>query len=1364
MKKYKKSNNLPYFAGIDIGSNSVGYAAVTENYTPLKYQSHPIMGVHLFEEAQLANERRTHRTARRRLDRRQQRIQLLRELFAIPISMVDKNFFMRIDRSSLKKEPDEIPYAVFADSGYTDCDFHRQYPTIHHLIAELIDSDRPHDIRLVYLACAWLLAHRGHFFSDVNKEKIDEIINFSVVYNELESFLEDHNFIFQWKHLNIDVNTIGIILKSSIAKTDKYKQIVEFLHIEKRRDEQDEPLWIDENELCRMLCGLEGKLITLFSGTNYQDIKLSLASDDDKIAETLSLLNDEEAALLSIMKKIYDWSILADIMGESKNISCSKVKIYEKHKADLKSLKYIVRKYLSTEDYNNIFRDSGRDNYAAYCKSNDSKKTDRESFYKFLKNKLKEIKLADSETPETIADQEILEKINQDIALEKFLPKQIHSDNRTIPYQLYWNELYNLLNKASSYLPFLLNRDEDGISVRDKILSIMEFRIPYFVGPLNSNSPFAWIKRKATGRILPWNFDKKVDLDASEQEFINRMVNRCTYLPKEKVLPKRSLLYQRFEVLNLINMIHIDGAPVSVECKQKIYTLFQYKNKVNKKNIADFLKSNNLYCDIDENSITGIDDTITASLSSWKIFQPLFDDKKLTASDAEEIICKRSCTEDKSRFQNYLKKFALLDTHDIKRISAADFSGFGRLSAKLLTDALHFDSETGNKMSIINMMWEYNLNLQQLMSDQYPFAKMVKKSRQEYYSSHPQTLTKRLDDMYVSNSVKRPIIRALTILDEITETVGYPPEKIFIEMARDTDNSQKGQRTVSRLAQLKKIYQDIADNDIRQLANELERFDDSALQKDTLYLYFMQLGRDMYSGVPIDINHLECYDKEHIYPRSKVKDDSILNNIVLVKKEDNGAKSDKYPIDSSIRQKMTLFWKSLKDKKLISEEKFFRLTRSTPFSDNEKWGFINRQLVETRQSTKVVTELLKELYPDSEIVYVKAGLVSDFRHKFNLIKSRTVNDLHHGKDAYLNIVVGNVWHESFTREWFFNDIPKEYNIKTEVIFNRIQKNLSGRIIWNGHKDIELVKNVTKRNYLHLTNYTYCQHGGFFNQNPVSAKSGLVPLKKGRSTEIYGGYNKPTAAFFILALTEEKSKKKSKKELTLIAVDLLIAKQLLNDQSFALQYVKNFIDPDGKFSIQFPLGLKPIKIKTMVEVDNGLRFTLNGKSSGGSQLLIGISSSLLLDNYWESYIKALESFLDKKRKNPNITYSEKHDKLSVKQNSELYDILLAKLKSSLFAKRPANPLATLEQGQQLFYNLNPEQQAKILLDLVSSFGRSSWNGVDLTLIGGSSKAGTTKISSKLSNWKKNFDFKEAYIVYSDASGLHETKSINLLDLI
>lgn len=43
-----------------------------------------------------------------------------------------------------------------------------------------------------------------------------------------------------------------------------------------------------------------------------------------------------------------------------------------------------------------------------------------------------------------------------------------------------------------------------------------------------------------------------------------------------------------------------------------------------------------------------------------------------------------------------------------------------------------------------------------------------------------------------------------------------------------------------------------------------------------------------------------------------------------------------------------------------------------------------RQLVETRQSTKAVAEILRQVFPDTEIVYVKARNVSRFRQDFDL--------------------------------------------------------------------------------------------------------------------------------------------------------------------------------------------------------------------------------------------------------------------------------------------------------------------------------------------------------------------------------------------
>ena len=54
---------------------------------------------------------------------------------------------------------------------------------------------------------------------------------------------------------------------------------------------------------------------------------------------------------------------------------------------------------------------------------------------------------------------------------------------------------------------------------------------------------------------------------------------------------------------------------------------------------------------------------------------------------------------------------------------------------------------------------------------------------------------------------------------------------------------------------------------------------------------------------------------------------------------------------------------------------------------------------------------MEQLYDkeQTEIVYVKAALASDFRHTYDMLKCREVNDFHHAKDAYLNVVVGNVY-------------------------------------------------------------------------------------------------------------------------------------------------------------------------------------------------------------------------------------------------------------------------------------------------------------------------------------------------------------------
>ena len=120
---------------------------------------------------------------------------------------------------------------------------------------------------------------------------------------------------------------------------------------------------------------------------------------------------------------------------------------------------------------------------------------------------------------------------------------------------------------------------------------------------------------------------------------------------------------------------------------------------------------------------------------------------------------------------------------------------------------------------------------------------------------------------------------------------------------------------------------------------EIDEKTEQAFRSKKLYLYYLQKGRCMYTGESIrfeDLMNDNLYDIDHIYPRHFVKDDSLEQNLVLVKKEKNAHKSDVFPIEADIQKKMSSFWKELKERGFISEEKYMRLTRRYGFSEEEK--------------------------------------------------------------------------------------------------------------------------------------------------------------------------------------------------------------------------------------------------------------------------------------------------------------------------------------------------------------------------------------------------------------------------------------------
>ncbi len=256
-----------------------------------------------------------------------------------------------------------------------------------------------------------------------------------------------------------------------------------------------------------------------------------------------------------------------------------------------------------------------------------------------------------------------------------FLPKQVSKNNGVIPHQLHEMELVKILENASKYLPFLLEKDQSGLTTAEQIHKMFCFRIPYYVGPLDSRSEHSWVVR-SNETIYPWNFEQVVNLEACRQNFIRRMTAKCSYIG-EDVLPKSSLLYSKYMVLNIINKLKINGRGITVEQKQGIYRdLFLSGKKVSAAKLRNYLQLER------SDELGGFDGEIKADLVPWKHFDRLLK-RPGGYETAEDIILHLTLFgEDRSLLRKWIsrKYGTILSAEEQKQALSFRCSGWGRLS------------------------------------------------------------------------------------------------------------------------------------------------------------------------------------------------------------------------------------------------------------------------------------------------------------------------------------------------------------------------------------------------------------------------------------------------------------------------------------------------------------------------------------------------------------------------------------------------------------------------------------------------------------------------------------------------------------
>lgn len=269
-----------------------------------------------------------------------------------------------------------------------------------------------------------------------------------------------------------------------------------------------------------------------------------------------------------------------------------------------------------------------------------------------------------------------------------------------------------------------------------------------------------------------------------------------------------------------------------------------------------------------------------------------------------------------------------------------------------------------------------------------------------------QSLESMVDELHVSPKVKRGIIQSVRLIDDISKAVGKKPSRIFLELAGDI---QASVRTTSRKNRLLELYKNAGlRKEFSDIYDRLEASDDKGLQDDRWFLYYTQLGKDMYTGEELDIDRLSSdYDIDHIIPQAVTQNDS-LDNRVLVSRAANARKTDSFAYLPELVEARRGFWQELLDNRLISQTKFERLVRQNDFGRHEKERFVERSLVETRQIMKNVATLMRRRYGNSSaVIGLNSELTKEMRQYLGFEhKNRDINDYHHAQDALCLGVAG----------------------------------------------------------------------------------------------------------------------------------------------------------------------------------------------------------------------------------------------------------------------------------------------------------------------------------------------------------------------
>lgn len=973
-----KKNQPDYAIALDLGTASVGWCALLiSNYELLNVNGKDAIGIRLFAPGKQAKKCREHRSSRRLNKRKKRRISLTDEIFKEKLEEKDKNFlkknkFSWVNKKHnewVKNQSDDRKKEINPDfiggihKGRIEDGMH--YKSHFHLRKALIESEKKEDIRDIYLAVKHIMKHRGHFLNDLSvssNTESDPIYRKKTIISDLANIFE--NF-FRFKETNTkelaDQLTTCFIDHNCSKSTRKSSA----LEIVKKSVHDKQNLMIVE-EIINASIGYAINLEKLFdikkddydSSIKFETNDFDDYENDTSLTVLKKIMSEQEWECINALYDIYKKITLEILLEQNSYYSVIMVKRDELRRKQLEDFKEIIEKLDNTASYHKYLKHYFKPDVKKYKKDfnekNDKKKieivnTCFNNIAKAIINDMnsskekinerngiitfKNFRLVKNEGTNSQAVFEHSDGKKYVLDKENTFPTQRGSHNRIVPNQLHRLELEKILeNQEKRY-----NETGDDFftknNVKEKLLKIFDFKLRYDMGvPVdseiakkngNSRNIFAqysdYGKAQKDKTVTPFNYEKMFDKTETQKKFIEKLKGRCTYLIGEETLPKHSLLYQEYEVLNEINNIRIPQkitdesgereikGRLTPEMRTKLFNTFKKKISVTLEDVKRIIKETN--GNTEENTpITGFQNhkkqKFASSLTTYKDLKNVFD--KVNDKFMEDIYpsnlsdkskgnidqTKRELLEeiieiqtrygdektrkkeldkltDDEKYRKYQKELERITTVLAKK----HYNGYGRLSKKLLGT-----SPTENGESIIDILrYGYKdnngrgkpkcLNFMEIYHDKYNVLQnWINEENKNQRRKNLQSINLAIDDITNNPQVKRALKQTINVVNDIIKHVGYPPKYFFLEKADGGDDD-----SMEREDKIKKLFSQFKNNN-KSENNDKYKVPDTNIEINANLFHQTKKGGKKQYDVLNDEKNSVTNDKFYLYLTQLGKD------------------------------------------------------------------------------------------------------------------------------------------------------------------------------------------------------------------------------------------------------------------------------------------------------------------------------------------------------------------------------------------------------------------------------------------------------------------------------------------------------------